>query len=95
MYIMLLVGMLVLTGCETAEQYQARMAQEQAYQQWRMAHPYEAAQMDLMRAQQAQANAQAYRNLFPTYQPPQRQPMSQPRYCSTMNTGALSSTTCY
>lgn len=97
MFILLLMAMLVLlTGCETTEQYQHRMAALKAEQEWRQAHPMEAAQIDLMRAQQAQANAQAYHNLFPSYQPPQRQPMPHPRYCNTMNMGGgMYSTNCY
>lgn len=63
MFMFMLIGMLVLTGCMTAEE----IAQRQQEQQWRQAHPVEAAQIDLMKAQAEREDAQAaetYSNMF-------------------------------
>lgn len=54
-----LIMLVFVQGCETTEQSQNRMAQEQALQEWRQAHPVEAAQIDLMQAQEAYLDAQA------------------------------------
>ena len=49
MFIFIIMGMLVLSGCMTVEE----QARYQAEQEWRQAHPLEAAQKDLIEAQTA------------------------------------------
>lgn len=68
MFIFIIMGMLVLSGCMTVEE----QARYQAEQEWRAVHPVEAAQKDLMEAQ----TAAEYQNLF---KPKYSQPTPKPR----------------
>ncbi len=99
MYIVLILGML-MTGCEwIKEDIRQDMERMQVEQQWRQAHPMEAAHIDLLRGQAEKEDAQAvetYSNLFrPRYQPPQPM-LRRLQQCNTMSLGGgMYNTNCW
>lgn len=102
MYVLLILGLLVM-GCQTPEQREMLLQQQRAEHLWRLEHPYEAQQLDLLKQQAAREEAESIMQAGDmwrrSYQNSIRQPQPMPRRqqnCTTMAMGGgMYNTNCW